>query len=174
MRLRILTALLATMLVLVWVLYPPAVRRGDVSIRLTTVDQKAAGAPTVIATIFNAARYETTYDNGPILRVVCLRNGVWETNFTPGGVTGFKVLKGGTAEAVDISKQILPGATTVRVELSFMSLSWRGSLAFKMPQSRWLNPICSALFWADRRRRSASTWSEPLDLNRTLPQKIIK
>jgi len=147
------------------VLFPRGVSSRVLDIHLSLGNHNGQGLPTVLVLVSNTSPNTVIYDNGPVLEIACLRNGIWKTNVSGRSVTGHELLPAGTArKPIDITEYVEPSTTAVRVGLACTSFSWRSSLAWHIPQNRFLNPVASSLFALDKTRRSRTEWSEVLDL----------
>ena len=145
------------------VVSPSRVRPPGLDIRLLSPKDAGQQGSTIMVVVSNASLCSVMYDNGPVLEVAVMRNGVWVTNVTGRSITGSTILPpGATAKPVALTDaiQLDRDLEAVKLGLSFTSFSWRSSLAWKFPQNRLLNPIASFLFGLDRSKRSQTAWSD--------------
>lgn len=158
----------------VWfLLSPSSVKQPVLDINLQIKEGKDSESPVVAVTFSNKSETMVIYH--PVVEVAILNNGSWETNLVShalGGI-GSEIMTlnpGGVSKPFLLTNEIKAemGRVSARAGLTFTSLSWRGTLAWKSSSSPFLNPVTTWLFGLDRSKRTSAEWSDTVVLPLTL------
>jgi hypothetical protein len=144
-----------------YVLFPPRIPNNAVVI--SVADSNSSVYPLSIE-VSNTTKHCVDYNLSSTVHIAFLGTNGWTTNDIGYFISTHVTLYPTSVQNFTNLSPIPSDASKVRVGVTFVSLSWRSWLAYKLPSGEVADKIASFLFSIDR---SSEQWSDIIELNST-------
>jgi len=155
----IVCAFLLILLIFGLVLSPSPVSQRSLDIRAITASSNEFKNQIGIE-VSNASKNVVSYNLGRTVHIAFLRSGSWATNGIRHWFKEDVILNPSYTHTFTNFAEIPDGSSKVKIGVAYLSYSWRGNLAEKLPHAGFFQAVAEFLYSLDEAKRSREEWSD--------------